>query len=139
LAVITTFTVDGIVRGKARPRFVVHGGRGRAVTPRRTREYQSIVERVGTWARPKGWPRGKTDRYRVELEVHHSGGHVVDLDNAAKGILDALNGVLWYDDRQVEELSVRRIRGGEARAVIRVEWLGEAVKVPPKRRVRRKR
>jgi Holliday junction resolvase RusA-like endonuclease len=33
----------------------------------------------------------------------------VDVDNIAKGALDALNGVLWKDDAQVADLRVRKV------------------------------
>lgn len=32
----------------------------------------------------------------------------VDLDNTLKVTLDALNGVVWFDDKQVEEITVRK-------------------------------
>jgi Holliday junction resolvase RusA-like endonuclease len=32
-----------------------------------------------------------------------------DADNIAKAVLDALNGILWFDDKQVCELTVRKV------------------------------
>ena len=32
----------------------------------------------------------------------------IDVDNLAKGVMDALNGCAWRDDRQVVELTVRK-------------------------------
>jgi Holliday junction resolvase RusA-like endonuclease len=31
-----------------------------------------------------------------------------DLDNLLKGLLDALNGIVWYDDRQVCQILARK-------------------------------
>ena len=52
-----------------------------------------------------------------------------DADNLAKAVLDASNGVLWLDDRQVARLVVEKIVGaqGEApRVALEVRVLGEA-------------
>ena len=48
-----------------------------------------------------------------------------DVDNLAKTVLDALNGVAWADDAQVVELHCvkeARKRGGEQRTTVIVEW-----------------
>ena len=42
----------------------------------------------------------------------------LDIDNLAKNILDALNGVAYLDDKQVTELAVRKLWSAEPRAVI---------------------
>ena len=47
-----------------------------------------------------------------------------DADNAAKTIMDALNGIAWGDDSQVAELTVtRQVDRHRPRAVITVENL----------------
>ena len=43
------------------------------------------------------------------IEINIFGKCRADIDNVAKGILDALNGVAYSDDRQCVELIVRRI------------------------------
>ena len=43
-----------------------------------------------------------------------------DVDNAAKAVLDALNGVAWEDDSQVERLGVEKSYGQEARTTVRI-------------------
>jgi Holliday junction resolvase RusA-like endonuclease len=51
-----------------------------------------------------------------------------DGDNLAKNALDSANGILWRDDAQVVELTVRkhdvRIAGGEERTEVRVIVMG---------------
>ena len=32
-----------------------------------------------------------------------------DADNIAKAVLDSLNGILWFDDKQICELTVRKV------------------------------
>ncbi len=43
-----------------------------------------------------------------------------DVDNAAKAVLDALNGVAWEDDSQVCSLTVAKHYGTEARTVVQI-------------------
>lgn len=48
-----------------------------------------------------------------------------DVDNVAKLVLDALNGLAWKDDAQVMSLRVRkthRTRDAEERTTVGVEW-----------------
>ena len=46
-----------------------------------------------------------------------------DVDNLAKGVLDALNGVAWVDDRQVCELHVVRAWGERSQTRIEIEGI----------------
>lgn len=43
-----------------------------------------------------------------------------DLDNMAKAVLDALNGVAWVDDSQVSRLVVEKSYGTEGRTTVRI-------------------
>ena len=48
----------------------------------------------------------------VDIHITHSGGfHHCDLDNQAKAILDAAQGIVFEDDRWVDRLSCKRERG----------------------------
>lgn len=51
--------------------------------------------------------------YRVELWVRFPDRRRRDVDNVAKAVLDSANGVLWDDDSQVVELSIRRAVDGD--------------------------
>ena len=59
------------------------------------------------------------ERVAVSIVFHTNRG---DLDNLAKVILDAGNGIAWDDDRQVVELHLyrRRLEAGAKRDPIRV-------------------
>lgn len=48
---------------------------------------------------------------RVEI-LFGWANHRQDLDNLAKAVLDACNGIVWDDDRWVDDLQVRRWMGG---------------------------
>ena len=52
---------------------------------------------------PAGWSRSKVLAMRGEPVAVGA-----DLDNQVKAVLDALNGVVWEDDKQVSDLAVSR-------------------------------
>lgn len=84
---------------------------GHTFTPRRVREHQAILrEMVGyLWARqPLDVP------LRLTLYFRMHGQRTADIDNLAKTVLDALNGVLYVDDRQVQQLFATRTLGHAA-------------------------
>ena len=111
------FFVPGQPVGKGRPRFTKTG---RPYTPKKTAEYESHVE----WtARKAMWDNGRqtaTDApcavfidatyeippsYSKRRKVQCYAGEITpgkpDVDNVQKAILDALNGVVYLDDKQV--------------------------------------
>jgi len=53
---------------------------------------------------PKSWSKKKTEKLANTYCSNNS-----DIDNYIKAILDALNGVLFIDDRQVVEIFARKI------------------------------
>lgn len=93
------------LRVKPRPR----GGRHHFYMPDAYREWRdglaSEVEALmgGLLALPI-YPAGEP----LEVELL-AGGKRGDVDNLAGGILDALNGVLWADDKQIRRLTVDRV------------------------------
>ena len=42
------------------------------------------------------------------------------MDNAAKAVLDSLNGIAWLDDSQVSRLVVEKSYGKEGRTTVRI-------------------
>jgi len=113
------FTVPGPPKGKGRPRVTRHG----TYTPKATKDYEkliiSCIDAEGTYYEgvplkatikcfypmPKSMPKYKRDMI-LNGELYP----IVkpDLDNVAKAILDALNGILYKDDNQVVELFVTK-------------------------------
>lgn len=124
-----SFDVFGKVMGKGRPRFT-RGGH--AYTPKATRDYERAIREayenapmrppeqfsgpiavcIMTYRQlPKSTPKSV-------LSEHDT--HKPDIDNVAKIVLDALNGVAWDDDAQVTSLTVvklDRTRGPERLSV----------------------
>jgi Holliday junction resolvase RusA-like endonuclease len=109
------FTVAGPPVPKARARL----GKGGTYTPARTVAYERLVALTAVAARQSvvGWPlTGAT--YSITMSMSRSGRF--DVDNVAKAILDACNGVLWRDDSAVHEIHAVRVEG-DPRLVVEVE------------------
>ena len=98
-------TVNGNPIPKGRPRVY----QGRAMTPARTREYETLVSQAAGIA----WRGAPTNRLlSVTLRFYRANCIRCDIDNLTKAILDALNGVVWEDDGQIVEL--RAVKGNDA-------------------------
>jgi crossover junction endodeoxyribonuclease RusA len=110
----------------------------RRFTPAKQRQYQQLVRMHALAARPRGpWLPSKSSRYRVDVEAYLPDERRRDLDNVAKTILDALNGVLYLDDSQVTVLMVAtHVDRERPRVEVRVVEL-ERVEVPKPKRSRK--
>lgn len=108
-----TFEVRGRVVGSARPRVTRRG----TYIPQKTRDYRNRIK--GAFMEAGGMRRSGPVSVRVYVyrELPKSRPKRVesepdtfkpDVDNIAKNVLDALNGIAWDDDSQVVELIVRK-------------------------------
>lgn len=114
---LLSFTVAGNPRPKARPRF----GRGFTYTTAGNVTAEKTVAWEARLAQVKAQCGEVTAPVRVELEFHLATARRVDVDNLAKLVLDALNGVVWRDDSLIAELRVSKgIDRVEPRTVVRV-------------------
>jgi Holliday junction resolvase RusA-like endonuclease len=131
-----TITIPGALRGKGRPRFSSRGGFARAYTDAKTANAETwvkacAVEQAGQV--PLDGPL--TVGIQIECEVPKSwskrkqadalaGGlwptGKPDLDNCAKLVADALNGLVWKDDSQIVRLTVSKQYGWMAQTVLTV-------------------
>ena len=109
------FSIPGNPVPKGRPRF----GGGRAYTPNRTKAYESKVRMLALQARQEC--RQRPLRGDVSVVIDICGYKRADIDNISKSILDACNGVLYLDDRQIQRLVASRIDADEARVDVTVE------------------
>lgn len=111
---ILTFTLEGKPVPKARARL----SRGRAFTPKQTREYEAAVAEAGRLAMsgrspvagavtlsvkaffpiPQSWPQKRKEMARAGSLAHTSRP---DGTNVLKSIEDGLNGVAYADDSQI--------------------------------------
>lgn len=95
--------VPGVPIAKARPRLTRSG---RAYTPKATHEAERRIRRHLDALVPPEWPMDTG--YIVTLAFVMGSRRRVDVDNMAKLVLDACNGELWDDDRQVHTLRAYR-------------------------------
>lgn len=89
---------------KARPR---RGKNGHTFTPQRTIDAERALaeEFRAVCYRPTGLPCSVTLRFRCATRRR------CDIDNLAKLVLDAGNGIVWKDDVQIAILHVEVTRG----------------------------
>ena len=110
------FEIPGRPMPKQRPRV---GRYGNIYTPRETKSYEELV---GIVAR-QHCKEPLAGDISVAIEVY--GKRIGDLDNIAKSILDGMSGIVYVDDRQVTELSIRKMASGEEKVVVMV-WQKES-------------
>lgn len=116
------FEIPGKAEGKGRPRFMRNG---HTYTPEKTRNYEELVRlmyrekckeeptadavkvSILVWVVPaKSLSKKKKDEETALPPMKKP-----DVDNIAKIILDALNGVAWLDDKQVCHLDITKYWG----------------------------
>lgn len=134
---VITFIVPGVPVGKGRPRFARQGAFVRAFTPEKTASYENLVKLAAAGAMagrvpmdgaadvsialyvtpPASWSQ-KKQRAALAGEVMPTSKP--DMDNVVKGIFDAMNGIVWQDDKQVVSLRVWKRYSDTARASIEV-------------------
>lgn len=99
------FIVPGDPRPKGRPRF----GNGFVHTPRETQRAEHTVKVI---ARNAG-ARPMQGAVAVDLKFYRATKRRCDVDNLAKLVLDALNGIAWRDDDQIASLTATKAHDPE--------------------------
>lgn len=116
----TTIEIEEKAIPKGRPRFVRRGNFVQAYTPKKTHDYEKRVaqiykERINkkyegpirilikVEIKPAKSLSKKKTQELIEKQWHEQ---KPDVDNLAKAILDALNGIAYLDDSQIQELDV---------------------------------
>lgn len=116
------FEVIDTIKTKGRPRVAMFGGYPHIYTPKDTQDYENLIKNEFLALYPNIYTEGalkckirclfkpnkeiqkqyvKTNKY--PYCVKHK-----DIDNVAKVVLDALNGVLYKDDKQIIELNITK-------------------------------
>ena len=140
------FTVPGEARGLGRPRATVIAGHVSMYESTEDRSFKGVIQTHAMAAmRKAGRDRPiKPDGTGFFVEIH-TGKRVLqsfskgkradalegrilpqtkpDLDNIAKIFLDALNGILWDDDRSVTGLTVTKSYAESDETRVRVLWI----------------
>lgn len=137
------FEVLGVPVGKGRPRFSTQGGFVRAITPEKTVNYETLVrlsyqQQIGAFMFdkdiplraiiraffpiPKSTSKKKREQMR-DLRILHT--KRPDVDNVIKAVLDALNGVAYYDDSQVAEVVISKAYAEQPKVMIELYEVGD--------------
>lgn len=140
------FTIDGHAIAQPRQRFAVHRGKVRCYIDKAhpIHAWKQLVKMFARQHKPKDWLLGEpvqlsilfvlprlTEKYHLffadkpkeRFPAHQPAFCVADIDNLAKAVMDALNGVLWEDDSQVWGLWTQKLYaadGERPRVVVRV-------------------
>lgn len=134
------FVVPGTVVGKGRPRFAKRGGFMQAYTPEATANYENLVKlkaeeamrgrapiegavgvHIAIWVvPPASWSQKKRREALAGLIWPTS---KPDMDNSVKGIFDAMNEIVWRDDKQVCHADVWKRYAETACAAVEVRGL----------------
>ena len=134
-----TFEIAGEPRGKGRPRFRRIGNSVQTYTPKETTDYELAVKQaylrqcggiyfennVGIDVRIVayfGIPKSATKKDRAAMLEHRKRPtKKIDVDNLVKCLLDAGNGTIYYDDKQVVDLQVRKFYGETPKVVVKIK------------------
>lgn len=128
------FVVDGAPQGKARARTFYNPklGRSQSITPEKTILYENHIKQSFTQQADKDarWfdreplrmyikafysiPKSTTKKNRqLMIEGKLLPTKKPDIDNLAKVVCDALNGIAYGDDTQIVKLSVEKVYAAE--------------------------
>jgi Holliday junction resolvase RusA-like endonuclease len=142
-----SFTVDEAPAGKKRPKFTTIGGYARSYTPADTLNHEQYVKACFLQSARKKIPlKGPLFPAKTPLAVRitcyypipkstsirrseqMAAGEILpvvkpDLDNVAKLILDALNGVAWHDDNQITRLEISKVYGDKPHTDVYIETI----------------
>ena len=136
------FEVPGQPKGKERPRWTMVSNTSIVYTPRNTRDYEKIIK---TFYKINNFKSFKKDDaleisaiayYKIPKQTKKSHkllmlkGEMLptkkpDIDNIIKAVLDALNGVAYYDDSQVCKVNFMKMYSEDPRLKILIKKVGE--------------
>lgn len=133
------FEVHGEICAQGRPRFSSFKGHVRTYDPAKCRNYKALIAMVATdEMAAQDWkytelpllmtldvlvPFVKSDSKKLHKEAAEGKAFPAkkpDVDNIAKIIMDALNGILYKDDKQIVELIIRK-RYTEGAPMVKIE------------------
>lgn len=103
-----TFSVQGEPVPKQSFRVSRSNGRTGGFTDARVKGWQETVAWEARMAMQKMSVPILTNSTRVRLVFKLGNRRRVDLDNLSKAVLDAMNGVVWKDDTQINELHLSK-------------------------------
>ena len=134
------FEIPGDAQAQGRPR-AGKTKRGKVVMydPKESRDYKSYVRLIASQHRPKSPLEGQLEvfikiyrrmpksitkkRRQAVIEGIHRPITKPDLTNIAKGIEDALNGIIYKDDSQIVDLHISKYYSDRPRVEVQIKEL----------------
>lgn len=131
------FTIQGKPRGKDRPRFSRRGNFISTYNTAGTIEYEKIIKyhylgvsipcpeyigKVSIYINAYFKPPKSTSKKKFKELIGTPYLKKPDCDNIAKIICDALNGLAYKDDSQINELQVQKIYAEEERVEVKIVY-----------------
>ena len=130
--------VLGKVIGKGRPRFTRRGSYVTTYTPRDTQKYEEKIKEVYLYQECKKF---ENDPLKIKITAYYKPPESIsqkkkkeligtwrdkkpDIDNIAKIVCDALNGVAYKDDNQIALMLVAKLYGEEDKLIVEIDELG---------------
>lgn len=139
-----TIVVPGPPQGKGRARTVKRGNFVHSYTPEKTVLYENLIKTlaieemkkkeidmmtgaVNIWIRAYFEIPKSTSKKRREEMINFDilPCKKPDLDNIAKTVADALNGIVYNDDSQICEISMTKVYGEKPLLIICVDEIGD--------------
>lgn len=136
------FEVPGAPFGKERPKFARRGNYTKTYTPKKTLQHEkevvaAYIEVAKGRKFEKGTPldiriiayypipKSTSKKKQREMLEHRLRPTVKpDLDNVAKLVYDALNGVAWHDDNAIVDTQVRKFYSDMPRVDVSIRVVG---------------
>lgn len=134
------FVVPGTPVGKGRPKFARRGNFVTTYTPEKTASYENLVKvkaeeamngrpaidgpvavEISLYVTPPASWSQKKQREAMEGRIYPTSKP--DVDNVVKGIFDAMNEIVFRDDKQAVDVVVRKRYSNTARAIVGVKAL----------------
>lgn len=142
-----TFLIPGSPQGKARARTYYNANLKRTITmtPDKTANYENLIKLSFIQQKPAEFeqlsgelrmeikafyqvPKSASKKVKqFMLEGHTRPTKKPDADNVIKVIADALNGIAYYDDRQIVELSISKHYSEIPRVVVTLGNIAETL------------
>ena len=137
---VIVFVVPGTPVGKGRPKFARRGNFVTTYTPEKTASYENLVKIAAGRAMsgrapidgavavslsiyvtpPASWSQ-KKQRAALSGEIYPT--TKPDIDNVEKAVFDAMNEIVWKDDKQVVDVDKKKRYAIKAEVVVQVRAL----------------
>lgn len=134
------FTCFGEPATKGRPRF---NKKGFTYTPAKTKQAEQDFLSQAIAYKPKtplksnlkleivfymGIPLSRPKKWQERAKAGLERPHKKDLDNLIKLVWDSMNGIFYYDDRQIIELSAKKFYSDTPRTEVIIKEMGDEKK-----------